>query len=58
MQGTLIVEFGWCGFGRTPGEMPGLCCGPFRVRWMRGGIEAKFRVWADAMKAAAVKVAR
>lgn len=58
MQGTLIVEFGWCGFGRVPGDMAGVCLGCLRVRWMPGSLEKRTQGYRDALKALAVKVAR
>ncbi len=56
MNGSVVIDFGWFGFGAYAGLFPGVCLGPVKVMWVRGGLEAKVREWLDALESALAKV--
>ena len=48
MTWTMLLGFGWCGFGWDGGLVPEVRCGLLRVAWCRGWPFEKYREALDA----------
>jgi hypothetical protein len=57
-RGSLIIDFGWFGFGAYRGLFPGVCLGPVKLMWLHGTVEAKLQEYRDALQAARDALAR
>lgn len=51
MRATIIIEFGWCGFGWSGGLIPDIRAGLMRLAWCRGSLLDRVREWRDALAA-------
>ena len=47
---TLILEFGWCGFGWEGGLVPEIRLGLLRIAWCRGSLLERMLKMRDALR--------